>query len=152
MPLSAGDRLGPYEILAPIGSGGMGDVYRARDTRLGREVAIKLLRAGKLANRDRTARFIQEALAASALNHPHIITIHDIGNEAGSDFLVMEYVKGHPLDQLIPRHGMPVPEVLRLSVQVAEASGRGERFRRSAPLLRAIPFCLWTQEGRRIPR
>jgi len=121
MPLSAGARLGPYEIVALIGSGGMGEVYKARDSRLGREVAIKLLHTGKLASPDRTARFMQEARAASALNHPHIITIHDIGSEGGADFLVMEYVKGRPLDQLIPRNGMPVREVLRLCGQVADA-------------------------------
>ena len=108
MPISSGHRLGPYEILAPLGSGGMGEVYKARDTRLGREVAIKILRADKPAGPGRIARFLQEARAASALNHPHIITIYDVGVEGGSNFLVMEYVKGRPLDQLIPRNGMPV--------------------------------------------
>src|SRR5260370_36837137 len=86
----------------------MGEVYKERDTRLGREVAIKILRADKAAAPDRTARFLQEARAASALNHPHIITIYDVGVEGGSNFLVMEYVKGRPLDQLISRNGMPV--------------------------------------------
>src|SRR5438552_3707213 len=103
----------------------MGEVYKARDTRLGREVAIKLLRADKAAGPDRTARLLQEARAASALNHPHIITIYDVGVEGGSDFLVMEYVIGRSLDQLIPRNGMPVREVLRLCVclcvQIADA-------------------------------
>src|SRR5260370_35492128 len=86
----------------------MGEVYKARDTRLGREVAIKILRADKAAGPDRTARFLQEARAASALNHPHIVTIYDVGVEGGSNFLLMEYVKGRPLDQLISRNGMPV--------------------------------------------
>ncbi|HUL76833.1 MAG TPA: protein kinase, partial [Vicinamibacteria bacterium] len=78
MPLANGARLGPYEVLAPLGAGGMGEVYRARDPRLGREVAIKVLPAERMADEHRRARFVQEARAASALNHPHIVTIHEI--------------------------------------------------------------------------
>jgi serine/threonine protein kinase len=111
----------------------MGEVYKARDTRLRRELAIKLLRAGKIVTRERAARLMQEARAASALNHPHIITIHDVGAERGFDFLVMEYVKGRPLDQLIPRQGMPVREVLRLSSQIADAQGARRRYNSSRP-------------------
>jgi serine/threonine protein kinase len=100
MPHSAGSRLGPYEIGALLGAGGMGAVYKARDTRLERLVAIKVLRADKVADPARKQRFIQEARAASALNHPNIITIHDISSEANIDFLVMEYASGKTLEQL----------------------------------------------------
>src|SRR5262249_54986137 len=121
MPLSAGDRLGPYEIVGAIGAGGMGEVYKARDTRLGREVAMKMLRAEELSRPDGTDGFMQEARWASALNHPHIVTIHDMGAEGGQDLIVMEYIKGRALDQLIPPTGMPVGQMLRLAVQVADA-------------------------------
>jgi eukaryotic-like serine/threonine-protein kinase len=84
MPLSADDKLGPYEILAPLGAGGMGEVYKARDTRLERLVAIKVLPANKVSDPARKQRFIQEARAASALNHPNIVTIHDISQEDAS--------------------------------------------------------------------
>src|SRR5580658_1732777 len=121
MPLSPGDKLGPYEILAPIGAGGMGEVYKARDTRLDRLVAIKILPHDKTADEDRKRRFVQEAKAASALNHPNIVTIFDIGSENGIDFLVMELVPGKSLDQLIPRTGMRLSEILRAAVQIADA-------------------------------
>src|SRR4029077_5929739 len=106
MPLSPGSHLGPYEVLALLGAGGMGEVYRARDPRLGREVAIKVLPHDRVADEYRRQRFIQEAKAASALNHPHIITIYEIESANGIDFLVMEYVRGKSLDALIPRQGM----------------------------------------------
>jgi len=121
MPLEAGTRLGPYEILGLIGAGGMGEVYRSRDPRLGREVAIKVLPAERLTDPDRRRRFVQEAQAASALNHPHIITIHEIESHHGRDFIVMEYVKGKSLDALIPRNGMRLNDVLRISIAVADA-------------------------------
>ena len=114
MPLSAGDQLGPYEILAPIGSGGMGEVWKARDTRLGRIVAIKRLKA------PHGERFEQEARAVAALNHPNICQIHDIG----PDYLVLEYIEGKPLPG-----PLPVQEAVRLAIQIAsaleEAHGRG---------------------------
>src|SRR6202022_2528910 len=99
MSLSAGASLGPYEILAPIGAGGMGEVYRARDTRLGREVALKILPANAALTAESRLRFRQEAQAASALNHPNIVTLYDIGSESGVDFIAMEYVRGKTLDQ-----------------------------------------------------
>jgi serine/threonine protein kinase len=105
MPLSAGTRLGPYEILGLLGAGGMGVVYKARDTRLDRTVAIKTLPVDKLADEGRKARFVQEAKAASALNHPNIVSIYDIASDDGIDFLVMEFVAGKTLDQLISKKG-----------------------------------------------
>jgi serine/threonine protein kinase len=113
VPLAPGSTLGPYEILAPLGAGGMGEVYRARDPRLGREVAVKVLPAECMADEDRRRRFVQEARAASALNHPNIVTIHEIDSVDGVDFIVMECVPGKTLDQLIPRQGMRLGEVLR---------------------------------------
>jgi serine/threonine protein kinase len=121
MSLAAGTRLGPYEILSPIGAGGMGEVYRARDTRLGREVAIKVLPADRLADEARRARFVQEARAASALNHPNIVTIYEIESAEGSDFIVMELVPGKTLDALIPRQGMRLGELLRIAIPLADA-------------------------------
>jgi eukaryotic-like serine/threonine-protein kinase len=106
VPLAAGDRLGPYEILAPIGAGGMGEVWKASDTRLGRTVAIKVLKGAH------SERFEQEARAIAALNHPHICTLYDIG----PDYLVMEYIEGSPL-----KGPLPVDEAVRLAVQIASA-------------------------------
>ena len=121
MTLQPGATLGPYEILSLIGAGGMGEVYRARDPRLNREVAIKVLRADRVGDEDRRRRFVQEAHAASALNHPHIITIHEIEAADGNDFIVMEYVRGKSLDAVIPRHGMRLGEVVRIAIPVADA-------------------------------
>ncbi|HEY3170021.1 MAG TPA: protein kinase, partial [Thermoanaerobaculia bacterium] len=100
MTLPAGSRLGPYEILAPLGAGGMGEVYRARDPRLGREVALKVLPAELSENRDRLSRFEQEARSASALNHPNIVTIHDIGRADSTSYIAMELVEGRTLREL----------------------------------------------------
>jgi serine/threonine protein kinase len=94
MSLSAGHRFGPYEILAPIGAGGMGEVYRARDTRLDRTVVIKVLPAPLAADTEFRQRFEREARVVSSLNHPHICTLFDIGSQDGIDFLVMEYLEG----------------------------------------------------------
>ena len=121
MPLAPNSRLGPYEILEHLGSGGMGEVYKARDTRLGRTVALKLLPHDKMADPERKARFLQEARAASALNHPHIMAIYDIASEGGVDFIVMEYVPGRPLSALIPRAGLPLADALKYAAQMADA-------------------------------
>ena len=99
----------------------MGEVYRARDPRLGRDVAIKVLPADRVADEGRRRRFVQEAQAASALNHPHIITIHEIDTADGHDFIVMEYVPGKSVDALIPRQGMRLSEALRIAIPVADA-------------------------------
>ena len=122
-PLAPGDRLGPYEIVSQIGAGGMGEVYGARDKRLNRFVAVKVLPADRMADTARKQRFIQEARAASALNHPNIVTIHDIAADCDRDFLVMEYVAGKTLDDLIPRAGMRLGELLKIAIQAAEGLG-----------------------------
>jgi serine/threonine protein kinase len=120
MSLAAGTRLGPYEIVAALGAGGMGEVYKARDTRLDRLVAVKVLPADKVADHERKRRFVEEAKAASALNHPHIVTIHDISSDNGIDFIVMEHVPGKALDQSIPRKGLRAPETLKYAIQIAD--------------------------------
>src|SRR5262245_19105810 len=99
--MAEGARRGHFELLEKIGEGGMGRVYRARDTRLDRFVAIKLLPEARLSDSERRARFVQEAKAASALNHPNIITIHEIGDQEGQTFIVMELVQGKALNELI---------------------------------------------------
>src|SRR5712692_164948 len=106
--LAPGAHLGPYEILSFIGAGGMGEVYRARDPRLGRDVAIKVLPAAFSADPDRLHRFEVEARAAAALNHPNIVTIHSVEEADGTHFLTMEVIEGRSLDGLIPRDGMPL--------------------------------------------
>jgi serine/threonine protein kinase len=116
-----GKTLGHYRIVEKLGAGGMGVVYKARDTHLDRFVALKILPAEKVADPDRRRRFVQEAKAASALNHPHIVTIHDIDEADGVHFIAMEYVDGKTLDQHIPRHGMRLNEALKVAVQMADA-------------------------------
>ena len=114
-----GTTLSHYRIEHLIGQGGMGVVYRAIDTRLGRVVAIKVIAPGAAGDRDRRDRFLKEARAASALNHPNIVTIHEVDHADGIDFLVMELVGGRPLNELIPRGGMAVDRVLELAEQIA---------------------------------
>ncbi len=97
MALEAGTKLGPYEIIAPIGAGGMGEVYKAKDTRLDRTVAVKVLPSHVASNPEVRQRFEREARAVSSLNHPHICTLHDIGKQDGIDFIVMEYIEGETL-------------------------------------------------------
>ncbi len=116
-----GQTLAHYEILGPLGEGGMGVVYKARDTRLGRLVAIKVLPSAADTNPDGKRRFVREAKAASALNHPNIITIYGIDHAADVDFIAMEYVTGTPLNQLIPTAGLRLAMALRYAVQVADA-------------------------------
>jgi TolB-like protein len=121
MPLAAGTRLGPYVVEASIGAGGMGEVYRARDTRLAREVALKLLPAGASADAARLARFTREAQAVAALNHPHIVTLHSIEECDGCRFLTMELVRGRRLDALIPSGGLEWRRLFDLAAGIAEA-------------------------------
>ena len=120
MPMASGTRLGPYEINGLLGAGGMGEVYHARDTRLGREVAIKVLPAERMADESRRRRFVLEARAASALNHPNIVAIHELESANGVDFVVMELVSGRRLDAVI-RSGLKLPEALRIAVEIAGA-------------------------------
>src|SRR5579864_4062163 len=121
MALSAGHKLGPYEIIAMIGKGGMGEVFRAQDTRLHRTVAIKVLPHDKLADADRKRRFLQEARAASALMHPNIVVLHDIASHSGMDFLVMEYVPGQTLRERIKSGSLTAIQVVRFGTQIASA-------------------------------
>ena len=120
MTLPVGSRLGPYEILAPLGAGGMGEVYRARDARLGREVALKVLPAELSDNADRLSRFEQEARSASALNHPNIVTVHDIGRSDSTSYIAMELVDGRTLRELSAPGALPVRRVLAIACQIAD--------------------------------
>jgi serine/threonine protein kinase len=113
-----GKTISHYQILEKLDAGGMGVVYKSRDTHLDRFVALKILPPEKVADPDRRRRFAQEAKAASSLNHPRIITIYDIDEADGVHFIAMEYVDGKTLDQLIPRHGMRLNEALKIAVQM----------------------------------
>ena len=121
MTFAPGTRLGPYEILAPLGEGGMGEVYRARDTRLGRDVAIKVLPEGFAEDPERQARFEREAKLLASLNHPNVATLHALEDVGGTHFLAMELVEGEGLDERIARGAMPIEEALPIALQVAEA-------------------------------
>ena len=124
MPLVSGAHLGPFEVLEPLGAGGMGEVYRARDSRLGRIVAVKVLRPDVAADPDRIERFEREARAASALNHPNIVTIYDVGVEGGMSYIAMEWVDGSPLRDLVARaKPQAIPTVVSIGAQIAEGLG-----------------------------
>jgi Tol biopolymer transport system component len=125
--LAAGTRFGPYEIVAPLGAGGMGAVYRARDTRLGREVAIKVLLRHLSENPEVRARFEREARTISSLNHPNICTLFDVGREGETDYLVMELVEGETLAARLRRGPLPTGEVLKVGAQIADALDRAHR-------------------------
>src|SRR6266516_201626 len=121
MPLPYGTTLGRYEILSPIGKGGMGEVYLAYDSSLRRQVAVKLLPAEFTENKARLSRFEREAYAASSLNHPNILTIHEIGEQDGHHFIATEYVDGESLRQHMSRSSLELREVLEVAQQVASA-------------------------------
>src|ERR1700676_4763340 len=121
MALTPGTRFGPYRIESLLGKGGMGEVYSARDTRLQRTVAIKILPSHLSSNPDLRSRFEQEAKSISALQHPNICVVHDIGSQDGVDFMVMECVSGQPLDKLIPPGGLATDQAIRYATQVADA-------------------------------
>jgi len=119
MALNAGSQLGPYKIVALLGAGGMGEVYRARDERLERDVAIKVLLDETASDADMQRRFALEARAASALNHPNLLTLHDVGRDHGVSYIVSELIDGEPLRTIMARGPMPLRKVLDVAVQVA---------------------------------
>src|SRR5580765_6876066 len=119
MRLSPGTHLGPYEITAPLGAGGMGEVYRARDTRLGRDVAIKVLPDALANDADRLRRFEQEARTIAALNHPNILGIHDIGTHDGAPFLVSELLEGQTLREKLESGPLPVRRAIEYALGIA---------------------------------
>jgi hypothetical protein len=127
MTLSAGTKLGPYEILAPIGAGGMGEVYRARDTRLERTVALKILPRHFADDADMRRRFEREARAISALSHPHICALHDVGSQDGVEYLVMEFLDGETLAERLVRGPLPTEQALRCGAEIAEALAAAHR-------------------------
>ncbi len=121
MTLAAGTMLGPYEVLSPLGSGGMGEVYRARDTRLERTVAVKILPSHLSSNSEAKQRFEREARTISSLNHPHICVLHDVGSQDGLSYLVMEYVEGETLESRLSRGPLPLKQALEYAIQICEA-------------------------------
>ncbi len=120
MAVAAGTRLGPYEIVAPLGAGGMGEVYRARDTRLGRDIAIKVLPAEFASDSDRLRRFEQEARAVAALDHPNLLAVHDIGTHEGAPYIVAELLEGESLRERLDGGVLPVRKALEIAVQMAQ--------------------------------
>ncbi|MDQ2970617.1 MAG: serine/threonine protein kinase, partial [Acidobacteriota bacterium] len=126
MTLASGARLGPYEVLAPLGAGGMGEVYRARDTRLGRTVAIKVL-PDRLPSAEARQRFEREAKTISQLSHPHICALYDVGNQDGVEYLVMEYLEGETLSDRVARGSLPLDQVLRYGIEIADALDKAHR-------------------------
>src|SRR5579862_5662024 len=120
MSLTSGSKLGPYEIVSPIGAGAMGEVYRARDPRLGRDVAIKVLPPALSMAGDRLSRFEQEARAAAGLNHPNILAVFDVGRDGGSSFIVSELLEGGTLRERMHSGSIPVRRALEYAVQIAQ--------------------------------
>jgi serine/threonine protein kinase/Tol biopolymer transport system component len=127
MALTSGTRLGPYEIESPLGAGGMGEVYRARDTRLERTVAIKVLNAQLVASTELRARFEREAKVISQLQHPHICVLHDVGNEGPIDYLVMEFLQGESLAERLRKGPLAPDQVLTIAIQIADALEKAHR-------------------------
>jgi hypothetical protein len=127
VPLTSGSRLGPYEIVAPLGAGGMGEVYKATDTRLDRIVAVKILPAGLAADPEFRQRFDREAKAVSQLTHPHICTLYDVGEHDGVAFLVMEHLEGETLAQRLSKGPIPVEQALRYGIEIADALDKAHR-------------------------
>src|SRR3984957_17092742 len=127
MAILPGRRLGPYEILSAIGAGGMGEVYKARDTRLDRIVAIKVLPAHLADRAELRERFDREAKTIASLNHPHICTLYDTGHQDGIDYLVMEYLEGETLAQRLLKGALPIQQVLQFAIEIADALDKAHR-------------------------
>src|SRR5687767_15411674 len=127
MSLASGARLGPYEILAPLGAGGMGEVFRARDTRLDRIVAIKVLSQHITTTPELRERFEREARNISALDHPHICALYDVGEHDGTAFLVMQYLDGETLASRIKKGALPLADAVQIAIQIADALDRAHR-------------------------
>src|ERR1700736_5836677 len=127
MALIPGTKLGPYEIQSPLGAGGMGEVYRARDTRLDRTVAVKILPSHLSENREARQRFEREARVISSLNHPHICVLHDVGTQDGTSYLVMEYVQGESLESRLQKGPLPLKQALECGIQICEGLQKAHR-------------------------
>jgi serine/threonine protein kinase len=127
MTLATGARIGPYEIVTPLGSGGMGEVYKARDTRLRRTVAIKIIRTHLSGDAEFRSRFQREAHAIAALQHPHVCTLYDVGHENGTDFLIMEYVEGETLADRLSKGAVPLAQALKIAIEIADALDKAHR-------------------------
>jgi len=159
-----GSRLGPYQVVAPLGSGGMGEVYKARDTRLGRDVAIKVLPAEYTADADRLRRFEQEARADGQLNHPNILTVFDVGTHEGAPYVVTELLEGETLQERLRPAGPPVRKTVEIAIQIARGlaawlsgspprimllpTGAGEPRDLPVPGIEACTGLGWTRDGR----
>src|SRR6476619_4382865 len=127
MSLAAGTRLGPYELVAAVGAGGMGEVYRAKDTRLDRTVAVKVLPEHLSSSPDSRQRFEREAKMISQLSHPHICALYAVGNQDGVEFLVMEYLEGETLSDRLLKGALPVEQTLRFGIEIADALDKAHR-------------------------
>ena len=127
MALASGIKLGPYEIQSPLGAGGMGEVYRARDTRLDRTVAVKILPSHLSENSEARQRFDQEARTISSVNHPNICTLYDVGHQDGTDYLVMEFLEGETLADRLRKGPLPIDQVLRYAIDICDGLDRAHR-------------------------
>src|SRR5262245_26640021 len=127
MTLSAGSRLGPYEVLSPIGAGGMGEVYKAKDTRLDRTVAVKVLPAHLSSSAESRQRFEREAKTISQLSHPHICALYDVGREGDVEYLVMEYLEGETLSDRLGKGALALDQTLRYGQEIADALDKAHR-------------------------
>src|SRR5215469_9258623 len=127
MSLPTGAKLGPYEITSQLGAGGMGEVYRARDTRLERTVAVKVLNSTLVATPEARGRFEREARVISQLQHPHICVLHDVGSDNGTDFLVMEFLEGETLSDRLNRGPLSTSELLKIAIEIADALAKAHR-------------------------